>query len=373
MQMRRATPWLAGLACAAALGAAERTDLSTLDRQQLAGQRAIYSYTGPNPPPRLLELIRRGRVGGVIFFGENITSKSQIRGVVNRLQAAQRQSPIKEPLLVMTDQEGGLVRRVPGAPVLSEADIGASGQVTEFGTQAGRNGGINIRGAGINVDLAPVLGVFRQPGDFLDQFQRSYSMDPGVVGAAGSAFVAAQQRTGVATTIKHFPGLGAAEANEDTDLVPVTIDLPLETLRTVDLAPYPAGINAGARLVLSSWATYPALDPRPAGLSRQWMQGELRERLRFRGVTITDAMEAGALEPFGPTRRRAVLAADAGQDLLLFSSRSLAQGIEGRQSVARALGNGTIERKSFFTSLNRVMKLRADLADRPNGPLPAPG
>jgi beta-N-acetylhexosaminidase len=218
-----------------------------------------------------------------------------------------------------------------------------------------------------------VLGVFRQPGDFLDQFQRSYSMDPGVVGAAGSAFVAAQQRTGVATTIKHFPGLGAAEANEDTDLVPVTIDLPLETLRTVDLAPYPAGINAGARLVLSSWATYPALDPRPAGLSRQWMQGELRERLRFRGVTITDAMEAGALEPFGPTRRRAVLAADAGQDLLLFSSRSLAQGIEGRQSVARALGNGTIERKSFFTSLNRVMKLRADLADRPNGPLPAPG
>lgn len=372
---------LAGVAGVAALAVAApsasaadvETDLSKLDRQQLAGQRAIYSYSGLNPPPRLLRLIRNGRVGGVIFFGENVSSKAQITRVVNRLQAAQRQSVVKEPLLVMTDQEGGLVRRIPGAPVLSEAEIGASGQVTTFGAQAGRNGGINIRGAGINVDLAPVLGVFRQPGDFLDQFQRSYSMQPGVVSAAGSAFVAAQQQTGVATTIKHFPGLGAAGANQDTDVVPVTINESVDTLRTVDLVPYPAAINAGARLVLSSWAVYPAFDAtRPAGLSKQLIEGELRGRLRFEGVTITDAMEAGALEPFGTTARRAVLAANAGQDLLLFSSRSLAQGIEGRQSVARAFGDGTLDRRSFMVSLNRVMQLRADLAARPNGPLPAP-
>ena len=91
----------------------------------------------------------------------------------------------------MTDQEGGLVRRIPGSPVLSEAQIGASGEVTRLGEQAGTNAGNNIRGAGVNVNLAPVLGVLRQPGDFLDQFQRSYSMNPGVVGAAAQAFVGA--------------------------------------------------------------------------------------------------------------------------------------------------------------------------------------
>jgi len=178
----------------------------------------------------------------------------------------------------------------------------------------------------------------------------------------------------VAATIKHFPGLGAAGANEDTDLVPVTINLPLETLRTVDLAPCPAGINAGARMVLSSsWAVYPALDPgRPAGLSKPWIQGELRNRLRFRGVTITDALEAGALGPFGSTANRAVLGADAGQDLLLFSARSVSQGIEGRQGIARALGRGRLDRATFLDAVRRVMDLRADLAARPAGPLPAP-
>lgn len=351
----------------------ERTDLSTLTRQQLAGQRAIYSYPGLTPPPRLLQLIRNGRVGGVIFYGANISSKAQIRAVIDRLQAAQRQSVIREPLLITTDQEGGLVRRVPGAPVLSEAEVGASGQVTHFGTQAGTNAGINLRQAGVNVNLAPVLGVYRQPGDFLDRFQRAYSMLPGVASAAGSAFVAAQQRKGVAATIKHFPGLGAAGANQDTDVEPVTLHLSLETLRTVDLIPYPASINAGARMLLSSWAVYPALDPnRPAGLSKRWMQDELRGRLRYRGVTITDAIEAGALEAYGRTPNRAVLAADAGQDLLLFSSRSISQGIEGRQGLARALQSGRLNQAEFMASVRRVMQLRADLAKRPKGPLPAP-
>ena len=82
------------------------------------------------------------------FFGANISSKAQIRGVVDRLQAANRQSVIREPLLIMTDQEGGLVRRIPGSPVLSEAQIGASGEVTRLGEQAGTNAGNNIRGAG---------------------------------------------------------------------------------------------------------------------------------------------------------------------------------------------------------------------------------
>src|SRR5262245_33457506 len=94
--------------------------------QDLAGQRVIYSYPGLVPPDTLLQRIRAGQAAGVIFFGENIYSLSQISSVIQQLRDANAQSPSPRPLLLMTDQEGGLIRRLPGAPVLSEKDIGTS-------------------------------------------------------------------------------------------------------------------------------------------------------------------------------------------------------------------------------------------------------
>jgi Glycosyl hydrolase family 3 N terminal domain len=108
-------------------------------------------------------------------------------------------------------------------------------------------------------------------------------MDPREVSRLGAASISAQQRTGVAATAKHFPGLGAAATNQNTDEGPVTLNLSLDTIRRVDEVPYPAAIQAGVELVMSSWAVYPALDPpRPAGLSPTVIQGELRARLGFR-------------------------------------------------------------------------------------------
>ena len=121
----------------------------------------------------------------------------------------------------------------------------------------------------MNVNLAPVLDVYRAPGDFTDQYQRSYSSSAATVAACGKAFITAQQQAGVAATAKHFPGLGAATATQNTDNGPVTLSVSLAGLRAIDEAPYPAAIAAGVKLVMASWAVYPALDARrPAGLSR---------------------------------------------------------------------------------------------------------
>src|SRR3984885_11300445 len=92
----------------------------------LAGQGLIYSFPGAPPPASLLDQISAGEAGGVIFFGENITSLTQIAGVVAHLYEAHAASPVRSPLLLMTDQEGGIVRRLPGEPVLSEKQIGGS-------------------------------------------------------------------------------------------------------------------------------------------------------------------------------------------------------------------------------------------------------
>jgi beta-N-acetylhexosaminidase len=375
--MRTQHAWLAagGLALALATavpviamapaGAASPAAVAALSPQQLAGQRVIYSYSGLTPPASLISLIQHGEAAGVIFFGQNISSKAQIAGVIKQLDQADASSlnPVRAPLLLMTDQEGGQVRRLPGRPFLSEKQIGANPlpQAETLATEAGQGAAANLRSVGMNVNLAPVLDVYRQAGDFDDQFGRSYSMNPAVVSVLGSDMIKAQQGGGVAATAKHFPGLGAAAANQNTDLGPVTLKLPLATIRSIDEVPFQAAIAAGVKLIMVSWAVYPAIGARPAGLSPNVVQGELRDRLHFTGVTITDALEAGALKAFGSTQNRTLRAALAGMDLMLCAAQTVTQGEQSSGELAAAYSNGTLNGPAFLASVNRVIALRQSL------------
>jgi beta-N-acetylhexosaminidase len=336
-----------------------------LTPQELAGQRIVYAYAGLQPPASLLSAIRAGEAGGVIFFSNNISSPSQLRQVINQLQAASLASPVHRALLTLTDQEGGEVRRLPGAPTLSQKQIGESANSVGAASAAGSSAGQNLRAAGIDVNLAPVLDVYRQSGNFMDQFQRSYSNNPTRVAQLGAAFIAAQQRLGVAATAKHFPGLGPATQSQNTDLQPVTLTNSLATLRSVDEAPYRSAIPAGVKLVMTSWAIYPALDSRwPAGLSSTVIQGELRARLGFRGVTITDGIDAGAVTPFGSLSRRSVLAASAGADLIVCaatnpSANSPSIGLTAWSALASAITHRAISVSSAQQAAARILALRA--------------
>ncbi len=336
--------------------------LPRLSAQQLAGQRVIYSYPGLTPPASLISLIQHGEAAGVIFFGQNISSEAQIAGVIRQLNRANASSlnPVRAPLLLMTDQEGGQVRRLPGRPYLSEKQIGANplAKAEVLATQAGQGAAANLHGVGMNVNLAPVLDVYRRAGNFDDQFGRSYSMNPAVVSDLGANMIKAQQAGGVAASAKHFPGLGAATASQNTDIRPVTINLPLATIRSIDEAPFQAAITAGVKLIMVSWAAYPAIGARPAGLSPNVVQGELRNRLKFTGVTITDALEAGALRSYGSTQNRARFAALAGMDLLLCSAQNVNQGVQARGELAADYRNGTLNGPAFLASVNRVVALR---------------
>ncbi len=346
---------------------AETVLAASLSARQLAGQRVIYSYGGLTPPASLLRLIRQGDAGGVIFFAGNYKSRPQFTAAVRELEAANASAsnPARAyPLLLMTDQEGGEVRRLPGPPDNSEAWIGSrptaasrAAQATAAGTSAGRN----LRGFGLNVNLAPVLDVYRTAGDFDDQYQRSYSKNPGIASALGADFITAQQHAGVAATAKHFPGLGAATASQNTDNVPVTIRLSKAAIENVDEYPYRAAIAAGVRLVMVSWAEYPNLGTDlPAGLSPAIVQGELRKRLGFTGVTITDAIGAGALEHYGSTQNRALRAAQAGMQLILASSGT-AQGIQCADALEAGYLKGTLGKDGFQATVAQILRLRAGL------------
>ncbi|MGP8001566.1 MAG: glycoside hydrolase family 3 N-terminal domain-containing protein [Streptosporangiaceae bacterium] len=339
--------------------------VSRLTQGQLAGQRVIYSYPGLTPPSSLLRLIRHGEAAGVIFFAGNIAGPAQLAAVARELQQASlsRADPVHTPLLLMTDQEGGEVRRLPGPPVQSEKQIGQSASPAAQARLAGAGAAANLRAAGLNVNLAPVLDVYRSPDGFIGQYGRSYSSNPRRVARLGAAFITAQQAGGVAATAKHFPGLGAATRAQDTDLGPVTLTVPRAGLRGVDELPYRAAIAAGVRLVMVSWAVYPALDPaRPAGLSPVIVQGELRQRLGFQGVTITDALGAGALAAFGGIGHRGRLAALAGMDLLLCAGHRMTEGEQALAGLAAGYRTGQLSLASGRAAVGRILALRAALS-----------
>jgi len=347
--------------------AAQSSLISKLSARQLAGQRVIYSYNGYAPPASLLSQISAGQAAGVIFFEGNYQNRTQFTAVVKELEAANASSknPVHYPLLLMTDQEGGEVRRLPGAPVLSEKQIG---EITPLSaaeaaaTSAGADAAENLLSYGLSVNLAPVLDVYRTPGDFDDQYGRSYSMRPTVVSALGADFITAQQGGHVAATAKHFPGLGAATADQNTDEEPVTLNLSKGTLEYRDEYPYRAAIKAGVKLVMVSWAIYPAFDPaHPAGLSPTIVQGQLRTRLGFTGVTITDAIGAGALGPFGSTQNRSLMAAEAGMELILSAAQTPQEGVLCVDGLEAGYKDGKLPKAAFDAAVAQILALRQSL------------
>lgn len=332
------------------------------DLSSQVGHHVVFSYPGQQPPAHLFDLIKQGKVGGIILFGENVSS--DLKSTVDEFQNAYKQSPgyPGSPLLILTDQEGGQVVRLPGGPASSAKQVGQYSDPTGMATDTGHVAAKALKAYHVNGNLAPVLGVYRQPGDFLDYYGRSYGNTSDLVAECAAAFIEAQQGSGVVATAKHFPGLGAAGHTENTDVRPVTIDLTLDELRSVDEAPYTSAIAAGVDMVMTSWALYPALDSTyPAGLSTSWVGDELRGRLGFQGVTITDAIEAGALQAFGDDPARAVRASQVGMDMILASGRDVSQGEAIVDALVSALQDGTLASDSFAQATDRILALRSKL------------
>lgn len=328
---------------------------SRLGLGQLAGQRIALGFSGVRPPAAATRLIREGGVAGVILFADNLPTRAAGRRLIRRLQAIPRPPLLRDPLLVMVDQEGGLVKRVGGAPTVSARTMGARGPA--FSRAQGRRTAANLRGLGVNVDLAPVLDVAR-PGGTIAEADRGFGATAAEVAAIGVPFAEGLQAGGVAATAKHFPGLGAARLN--TDDAVQRIGLPAGTLRGVDEAPYRRFIAAGGDLVMLSTAIYPAISDRPAAFSAAIATGELRSRLGFDGVSITDALDTVAVRAFGDPAKVARAAATAGADLLLYTEP--AEAALAHRSLLRGLRDRSLPRPDFEDSVERVLRLRRSAA-----------
>ena len=334
--------------------AAPAVDVSTLSDAQLAGARVITGFDGKHPPAELRRMVTAGEVSGVILFDRNVGGRKSVRALISELQAIPRPSADNQPLLVSVDQEGGLVRRLPGPPKPSAEAVGQRGAA--FAQRLGRATGSSLAAMGVNVDLAPVLDVGRK-GRAIEGEHRSYGRDAATVSSIGVAFARGLAQRGIAATAKHFPGLGAARVN--TDNAVQRIRLTTGKLRAVDEQPFTSFSSAGGAMVMLSTAVYPALSASPAAFAREIATVELRERLGFQGVSITDDLGSAAARAFGGATRTATAAAGAGVDLVLFGD--LGSAAKAQRALRSGLGDGTLSRSEFQASAGRVLSLRSTL------------
>lgn len=329
-----------------------RAAVERLSNRELAGQRIVVGFDGTDVPGWLRKAIERGDVGGVILFADNVASRNQVRALTRELQAIER--PVSQPLFVMVDQEGGIVKRLPGAPEASAEEMGAAG-VDETASQ-GKATGRNLADMGVNVDLAPVADVAR-PGGNLDQDGRAFGTKAARVAKLATAFALGVQESPVAATAKHFPGFGTARVN--TDDAVVVVDTAKRKLRRVDGRPFGEAIDAGVEMVMVSTIIYTALDSDlPAAFSKRIATRELRGRYGFDGVTVTDALGTPAAAPYGGPGELAVRGADAGMDVLLYTD---AAGLDGTAALTRKLRKGRLDRAAFEESVARILAERSDL------------
>jgi beta-N-acetylhexosaminidase len=319
---------------------------------QLVGQHLLVRMHGTTPSAAFLGRIRRGEIGGVVLFQDNGTA-AQLPGLVAKLQAAARAGG-QLPLLVATDQEGGIVKRLPGPPTLAPKSMTSAAIARAQGLATGRY----LRGLSINTDLAPVLDVPASASDFIAP--RAFGSSPDLVASRGVAFAQGVGTVGVAATVKHFPGLGRVRAS--TDYAPATVTASAAALQR-DLLPFKRAIAVHVPALMVGTAAYPAYgDSLPAACSPGVVTKLLRHTLHYDGVTLSDDLDTAGVSRRLPPLQATVRAVQVGIDMVYIAGPS-GTGADaiGRKAYAALLAaaeDGTLPLATLQDSYARIAALK---------------
>ncbi|WP_052667564.1 glycoside hydrolase family 3 protein [Nitriliruptor alkaliphilus] len=325
---------------------------SSADDTSMAAQnQATYGVDTP------AEVVEKYDLGGVIYFAwsGNVDSPEAVATLSNGLQEVATSSASGVPLTLTIDQEGGLVQRIlePATVWPGNMALGAT-RSTELAAAQGAMLADELRAVGINANFAPVVDVNTNPLNPVIGI-RSYGEDPDLVSALGGASVTAMQSRGVSATPKHFPGHGDTEVDSHYGLPIVTYDR--SVLDEVHLPPFQAAIDAGADMVMTAHVIIEAIDPDlPATLSHDVLTGVLRGDLGFEGVIVTDAMEMQAIVDHWGAEEAAVMALQAGADVLLMPQDMDA----ATAAVLEAVRSGEIASKDLDAKVRRVLQVKYD-------------
>lgn len=313
-----------------------------------------YGVTGLDA--EMLETLRKYQVGGVIYFRKNVIYPEQLSNFTRDMQAN-----VKIPLFVGIDEEGGNVTRIAGVkgfdvPFYSSMEqIGNTGD-TNNAREAGAGIGAYLKDYGINVDFAPVADVNTNPQNRVIG-NRSFGADPKLVAGMVKAAIAGFHSENIMTVTKHFPGHG--DTSDDTHSGKVVLNKTWDELKACELEPFQAAIEADTDFVMVAHITLPNVtsDGLPASLSKELITDKLRGELGFDGLIITDSLSMGAIYYNYTPAEAAVLAFNAGADVLLMP----ADFMEAYDAVLEAVKSGEISEERLDESVLRILRAKQNL------------
>lgn len=297
-----------------------RTTYLDLTPQQRVGQLVMIGLDTNAPSTSLDDEIAQHHLGNVIYLGGWTGADRVTETSAHLQQQAGSDATGKVGLLVAADQEGGQIRQLRGAGFSESPAALSQGTWSEADlTRRWTRWAGELKAVGVNLNLAPVadtvpasIGTSNAP---IGKWQRQFGSEPDAVARAVAAAVKGMHAGGVETSVKHFPGLGRVRANTDFSSTGITDSV--ATTKDPHLRPFAAGIDAGTGTVMVSSAVYPKIDPdQRAMFSEKIVTGLLRDQLGFRGVVVTDDLNAAAVTGTSPGQR-AVLFIAAGGDLAL--------------------------------------------------------
>jgi beta-N-acetylhexosaminidase len=287
--------------------------LSQMTLKEKIGQLMVVGFQNNFVDAHMKEMIEQYKVGGVIYYDRNMVNPSQVGRLTKDLQALAMKSHVQIPLVVSVDQEGGIVMRMKDqvSPIPSQQELGQKGNANEVLNVATRTGK-ELLNMGINVNFAPVL-------DLSATDTRSFGLDPNKAGLLGEQVVKGLVNSGVAATLKHFPGNGRSNIDPHHETSSVGADK--SDLESKDIYPFKKIIDEldnNQFFVMVTHIKYPAYDSEnPASTSPKIIKDLLKKQLGFQGIVVTDDLEMGAVSKYISYRDLGVMSIQAGADLLL--------------------------------------------------------
>lgn len=330
--------------------------LASMSLREKVGQLFIVCPDALDPTGAHITAINDGMrsgleqypVGGFILFAENLTSPEQ----VTSLNAALRDACAIAPFLAI-DEEGGLVSRLANhwAFGLPKFDNAAGMDSAEDAREMGRTIGGYLREYGFNLNFAPVADVNTNPNNPVIG-KRAFSSDPAVAGQMVAAMAEGLRETGIIPTFKHFPGHGDTSEDSHTS---VAVSRKTEAeLATCEFIPFTWTLSTDCVMVGHIALPEVTGTLTPATLSRLIVTGLLKEQLGFRGLVITDAMDMGAITSSYTSAEAAVLALQAGCDLILMPE-NLPEAFDG---VVAAVEDGRLKESWLEDTIRRVLEFK---------------
>ncbi len=345
------------------------------------------NLTDLSAAPELAEALRKHQYGGIILFGSNVTGPGQVTALVQDLQQNNLDNTdvsVHIPYFMCADEEGGIVVRITGGTRMTgNMAIGATGEYALANANTtGQILGEEMAAAGFNVDFPPDIDVNNNAANPVIG-TRSFSDDPAVVAALGTAWADGLTENGVIATYKHFPGHG--DTAVDSHIGTPSVEKTYDEIKEVELVPFSAAIENGADMIMTAHITYPLIDDEmtfgdgetkgffPATMSKKIITDILRGDMGYEGVVVTDALEMDAIRKaglvpgeensveYGANVARKVI--EAGIDILLLpTDMNCAEAVTYYDEYIDALKgmveDGTILEERIDESVLRILDLK---------------